>query len=102
MAEAKPMKTYREFSEDAGSAMGPEAVFVQPDQGDPYPLRHHVRHSPDGFSWGYGGSGPADLARSILADHLGAVPSPTIYQRFKAVHVARWEQGRPWQLTSEE
>lgn len=34
-------------------------------------LEHHVRHSPDGFAWGYGGSGPADLARSILIDALG-------------------------------
>jgi hypothetical protein len=34
-------------------------------------LPHLVKHSPDGFSWGYGGSGPADLARSLLADHLG-------------------------------
>lgn len=27
----------------------------------------HVFHSPDGFEWGYGGSGPADLALNILA-----------------------------------
>jgi hypothetical protein len=35
------------------------------------PLRHVVKHSPSGFSWGYGGSGPADLALSILVDALG-------------------------------
>lgn len=35
------------------------------------PLTHHVKHSPDGFAWGYGGSGPAELARCILIDHLG-------------------------------
>ena len=23
-------------------------------------------HSPDGFEWGYGGSGPADLARNVV------------------------------------
>jgi hypothetical protein len=34
-------------------------------------LAHHVRHSPDGFSWGYGGSGPAELARCLLIDALG-------------------------------
>lgn len=34
------------------------------------PLRHHVRHSPTGFEWGYGGSGPADLARCILLDYF--------------------------------
>jgi len=27
--------------------------------------------SPTGFEWGYGGSGPAQLALAILADHLG-------------------------------
>lgn len=31
-------------------------------------LKHVVRHSPTGFEWGYGGSGPADLALSILSD----------------------------------
>jgi hypothetical protein len=35
------------------------------------PLRHVVRHSPTGFSWSYGGSGPADLALSLLVDALG-------------------------------
>ena len=30
------------------------------------PLPHSVRHSPTGFEMGYGGSGPADLAYSIL------------------------------------
>lgn len=25
-----------------------------------------VHHSPDGYEWGYGGSGPADLALNIL------------------------------------
>ena len=37
---------------------------------DGKPLRHVVHHSPDGFNWGYGGSGPADLALSILAHHF--------------------------------
>ncbi len=26
-----------------------------------------VSHSPDGFEWGYGGSGPADLGLNVLA-----------------------------------
>lgn len=29
-----------------------------------------VHHSPDGYEWGYGGSGPADLALNILAHCL--------------------------------
>jgi hypothetical protein len=46
-------------------------VAVRDDEtGETLPLRHHVRHSPAGFNWGYGGSGPAELARCILIDHL--------------------------------
>lgn len=35
------------------------------------PLVHHRRHSPAGLAWGYLGAGPADLARSLIIDHLG-------------------------------
>ncbi|MCK4554525.1 hypothetical protein KAU19_06245, partial [Candidatus Parcubacteria bacterium] len=27
-----------------------------------------INHSPDGFAWGYGGSGPAQLALAILIE----------------------------------
>ena len=53
------------------------------------PLRHLVQHSPDGFEWGYGGSGPFDLARSIVGDLLGQKdPHPVDYQRIKRALVA--------------
>ena len=39
------------------------------------PLKHLVVHSPDGYEWGYYGSGPADLSLSILADYFGEDPS---------------------------
>lgn len=29
-------------------------------------LPHVAKHSPTGFNWGYGGSGPVDLALSLL------------------------------------
>nr|WP_139803447.1 DUF6166 domain-containing protein [Mycobacterium avium] len=35
------------------------------------PLPHAVKHSPTGMTWGYCGSGPADLARSLLIHALG-------------------------------
>lgn len=44
-------------------------VVLNPEQDiDPakYALHHFVKHSPTGFEMGYGGSGPADLAYSIL------------------------------------
>jgi hypothetical protein len=42
------------------------------ETGRSYPLPHIIHHSPTGFECGYPGSGPADLALSILADLLGA------------------------------
>jgi len=35
-----------------------------------FPLPHHILHSPTGFQMGHEGSGPADLARSILICHF--------------------------------
>ena len=64
------------------------------------PLKHRVYHSPDGFNFGYGGSGPADLARSILWDHLGKEPAPVLYQDFKFRFVSGWKD--VWEITSEE
>src|SRR5687767_7716662 len=34
----------------------------------------HTHHSPTGFEWGYGGSGPADLALNIAARFLPLEP----------------------------
>jgi hypothetical protein len=63
-----------------------------------YPLPHLVRHSPDGFNWGYAGSGPAELARSLLIDCLGAAPAPRLYQAFKQRFICRLEQDAAWQI----
>jgi hypothetical protein len=79
----------------------PGEVTVTRD-GDTRPLIHHIRHSPTGFAWGYAGSGPADLARSILWDHLGGEPHPACYQGLKFAFVATWSQSAPWELRSEE
>ena len=48
-------------------------------------LKHYVRHSPDGFQWGYGGSGPAETARCILIDYFNGdeKAAELIYQEFK-------------------
>jgi hypothetical protein len=56
---------------------------------DRLPLYHYVDSSPTGFAWGYGGAGPTDLARSLLADRLGYVPSATVYVDFRDEVVAR-------------
>lgn len=42
-----------------------------------------VRHSPSGFEWGYGGSGPADLALNILLMFMSKSQAELLYQSFK-------------------
>lgn len=65
----------------------PEVTVIE--DGRERPLRSVGRHSPDGFEWGYGGSGPSELALSLLADHLGFEPEPWLYQQFKSEVVSR-------------
>jgi len=38
---------------------------------DPTPSQEIINHSPDGFNWGYSGSGPSQLALGILYDVTG-------------------------------
>lgn len=59
-------------------------------------------HSPTGFEWGYGGSGPAQLALAILADHCKNVEEAlNFYQRFKWEIIAALPH-RSWELTTGE
>lgn len=48
-----------------------------------------VKHSPTGFAWGYGGSGPADLAFNTLLAFGEPIPSCyRLYQAFKEEIIA--------------
>ena len=59
-------------------------------------------HSPDGFGWGYGGSGPAQLALALLADCLGDdARALALYQEFKRAAVASLPRDG-WTLTEEQ
>lgn len=70
--------------------------------GKPLPLRLDLaNHSPTGFEWGYGGSGPAQLALALLADALGDADEALLwYQPFKEVFVSRLERDE-WLVTEE-
>ena len=50
-----------------------------------------VKHSPAGLEWGYGGSGPADLALNALAAYIGRKRAEKngLYQEFKWDFIAR-------------
>jgi hypothetical protein len=59
---------------------------------DPAPSQKLYNHSPDGFEWGFNGSGPAQLALALLLDATGDGKCAVFYhQDFKADIVANWE-----------
>lgn len=63
---------------------------------DPGPSQAIRNHSPDGFEYGYGGSGPAQLALAICLFAFGnAFKAQAVYQDFKQLYVAAWPQGEP-------
>jgi hypothetical protein len=48
-------------------------------------------HSPDGFNWGYGGSGPAQTALAICMEIFNnKYIAEALYQNFKFQFVATW------------
>lgn len=67
---------------------------------DPKPSLKVRNHSPDGFSWGYHGSGPAQLALGILLEELGEKLAEILYQDFKRDIIANLSA--PWKLTTED
>lgn len=84
-------------------ARGPDGTVkvVAIRNGQQYPLQHLVHHSPDGFNWGYGGSGPAELARCIVADATGiSNPHPAVCHKFKEEFVSGW--GDQWEISLDE
>tara|TARA_Y100000034_G_C6883773_1_gene405439 strand:+ start:1225 stop:1578 length:354 start_codon:yes stop_codon:yes gene_type:complete len=83
---------------------GGQVVWREDDHGckklDP---RNDLRdHSPDGFEWNYNGSGPAQLALAIVADHIhNDTEALRLYQHFKRAVIAHLPREQ-WQLTQYE
>lgn len=88
------MKIYRGKRLGPIKELSPVSVTV-----DGKSLKHRIRHSPTGFEWGYSGSGPADLALSILWDYLGHEPTRADYLCFQDQFVAGW--GNVWRITGD-
>jgi hypothetical protein len=98
---ANPLLRPTKFYFALGGFRSDVKVFVGHDHRAyvPEPLHHRLRHSPDGFSWGYGGSGPSDLARSILWDVFDEAPTNWLYIAFKNDVIARLDQNKGWVIT---
>jgi hypothetical protein len=113
-AEEKTHPMFEEMPGEDGNASSndpakiPRVFEGYPDRrvtvdGEPLPMTETAeRHSPTGFCWGYGGSGPAALAHAILACVADETTADNWYQFFKRDVVADWEMGHPWQITDLE
>jgi hypothetical protein len=82
-----------------GSREG-HAVIVTVDGQPLNPRLDLWNHSPTGFEWGYGGSGPAQLALALLADHLrNDQDAVSLHQAFKFAVIIKLAT-RGWTLTT--
>jgi len=64
-------------------------VYIDGKLLSPSLSQKHRNHSPDGFSWGYCGSGPSQLALALLLEATSDEKALTYYQNFKFDVIAR-------------
>lgn len=69
--------------------MSSRTVWLDGVQLSPGRSQEIYNHSPDGFNWGYGGSGPAQLALAIMLELTGKSNG---YQAFKWAVIANLPQ----------
>lgn len=95
-----PDKIEYEGRRNAGNAIASKIINGKQHKLDPrYDLRNH---SPDGFEWGYPGSGPAQLALAILADALeDDGRALELYQNFKIAAIATLPRDAIWTMSRE-
>ncbi|KKN63534.1 hypothetical protein LCGC14_0501240 [marine sediment metagenome] len=69
---------------------------------DPKKSQKIRNHSPDGFNWGYGGSGPAQLALAIYLELYGSQDKfPESYQDFKFREIGALPIGKDFDVEIE-
>lgn len=68
-------------------------VYINGKKLDPKESLKVFNHSPDGFSWGYMGSGPAQLALAILLKYLDERQAVKYHQMFKAEIISTLNMG---------
>lgn len=106
----------RTYTAKRSEQPGGQKVYIEEEekgiimfrQLDPRQSQKVWNHSPDGFEWGYAGSGPAQLALAILLD-AGSLLNPTLpneriaaasvrlHQEFKRLYVASFNR-EGWKL----
>ncbi len=69
-----------------------QEVWLDGKKLNPAPSQKVRNHSPQGFNWGYSGSGPAQLALAICLELYGEEKARKEYQDFKFKHIAALPQ----------
>jgi len=101
--QAHPPDEPKHYISKHDNTPGNSPVYVK-DNDDIYELdpRHDLASHSKGFAWGYGGSGPAQLALAILADARGDTFAITHYQKFKWEAIANYPSDKPLNISEVE
>lgn len=67
-------------------------IWLNGNKLSPLPSLKIRNHSPDGFNWGYSGSGPAQLALAILLSLKGSEIAQEHYHDFKSKVISQLPQ----------
>ena len=86
------MRIFHGKRTEAGAAVTVESKSSTRALDARFDLRNH---SPSGFEWGYGGSGPAQLALAICCAVVGDKRGQAVYQQFKD-HIICTIQANEW------
>lgn len=99
------MKTYKGQREGTDNYVGETIVSVVDSNGIQHQLtpERSLRlrnHSPTGFNWGYGGSGPSQLALALLLDLTNDEKiAQDRYIDFRNQYVSGWSDS--WEITEQ-
>ncbi len=78
---------------------GQVEVYLNGQLLDPALSQQVYNHSPDGFAWGYSGSGPAQLALAICLELYPINQALEVYQDFKERYITPLDQDQDFELT---
>lgn len=81
--KSRPSKTITGGKDKIIGRIKNGAVYINGNLLDSEESQGVYNHSPNGFSWGYGGSGPAQLALALLLHWLDVAKAQKYYQQFK-------------------
>lgn len=96
--DAPEIKVFRGIKPLTGNLL----VTINGKELSPERSQKIFNHSPNGFAWGYDGSGPAQLALAILLECVeSADEAITFHQDFKREIVAGFKIDHPWILSAE-